>query len=109
MDFSIAVLEFLIAWQLASPRIGDPRQSKEEDQNPSMIWFQKFHAIIYVFFLVHIGKEREIRLHILKGGTSKNLWMYFKTIIQSKCPSIGESIKIICIIYNEILLSNKNK
>ena len=38
-------------------------------------------------------KKSEIRLHLLKGAVSKNLWTYFKTITQPKCPSTGESIK----------------
>lgn len=57
----------------------------------------RFYFILFIkielLSPVHIGKEREIRLHFLKRVVAKNSLIYFKTIIQPKCPPTGESLK----------------
>lgn len=72
-----------VVWHLASSEASDPEVTKMENKLSFHCLFLDYHFCHVLFVICQVQpilKGRRIKLYILKGDVSKNLWIYLETV-----------------------------
>ena len=72
-----------VVWHLTSSEASDPEVTKMENKLSFHYLFVDYHFCHVLFVICQVQpifKGRRIKLYILKGDVSKNLWIYLETV-----------------------------